>query len=216
MSVPKPRRTQAERREEAEKRLLDASVRLLVERGYDRFALADVCEKAGYSRGLAAHHFENKEGLLEALAMHIVEGFAKGISKLAPAAPGWETITRGIRYYTASPTRNPLMFRAYMVILAEAALQPKLGVLAADIHRRAIASLVANLEEGKKGGMIRPDTDSRVNAETIYAFQRGVLTLARIETGIDVFEIVENFIAAMGSYLCVAVAAPPTASKRRK
>ena len=215
MSVPRPRRTQAERREEAEKRLLDASVRLLVERGYDRFALADVCEKAGYSRGLAAHHFENKEGLLEALAMHIVEGFAKGVSKLAPVAPGWETITRGIRYYTASPTRNPLMFRAYMVILAEAALQPKLGVLAADIHRRAIASLVANLEEGKNGGTIRPDMDSRANAETIYAFQRGVLTLARLETGINVAEIVENFIAAMTAYLCVP-AGSSGGSKRKK
>lgn len=204
MSLVKPRRTQAERREEAEKRLLDASLRLLVERGYDRFALADVCELAGYSRGLAAHHFENKEGLLEALANYIVEGFAKGVSKLPTVPAGWETITRGIRYYTSSPTRNPLMFRAYMIILAEAAIEPKLGILAADIHQRAIASLISNLEEGKRAGNIRREIDSRSNAETIYAFQRGLLTLARIETGINVAEIADNFIAAMASHLCVA------------
>ncbi|HVV34240.1 MAG TPA: helix-turn-helix domain-containing protein, partial [Vitreimonas sp.] len=62
-----PRRTQLQRRIDAETKLLDASLTLLIERGYDRFALSEVGELAGYSRGLAAHHFENKEGLLEAL-----------------------------------------------------------------------------------------------------------------------------------------------------
>ena len=197
------RRTQAERRQESERRLLDAGVRLLVERGFDRFALADVGELAGYSRGLAGHHFENKEGLLVALANHIVNGFARGVEREPRVAVGWNTVTRGIRYYTSSHKRNPLFFRAYMIILAEAALHPKLKALAADVHRRAIEQIVASLEEGKASGEIRATADTNLNAETIYAFQRGLLTLQRIGNGLETEAITENFIKAMEAHLLV-------------
>ena len=40
--APKQRRTQAERREEAEKSILDAAVRLVAEKGLDGFTLAEV------------------------------------------------------------------------------------------------------------------------------------------------------------------------------
>jgi TetR/AcrR family acrAB operon transcriptional repressor len=195
------RRTQAERRQESERRLLDAGVSLLVERGFDRFALADVGELAGYSRGLAGHHFENKEGLLVALANYIVNGFAKGVEREPRVAAGWGTVARGIRYYTSSAKRNPLFFRAYMIILAEAALHPKLKALAADVHRRAIEQIVASLEEGKASGEISPTAHTKLNAETIYAFQRGLLTLLRIGGDLETEAITENFIAAMEAHL---------------
>lgn len=200
-TIAKTRRTQAERREESEARLLEAGVDLLVERGYDRFALAEIGERAGYSRGLAAHHFENKEGLLEALANHIIDGFAKGVGRHLDAASGWEAVVRGIRYHISSPRRNPTGFQAYMIILAEAALQPKLATLVVDVHNRAITGLIENIEAAKAAGDVHADCDARLTAETIYAFQRGVLTLARTETGIDVNAIGENFIAAMTAHV---------------
>src|SRR5699024_4887137 len=64
------RRTQAERRQEAEKRLLDAALEVVARRGSVRMTLAEVGEVAGYSRGLAAHRFGNKAGLLRALVAH--------------------------------------------------------------------------------------------------------------------------------------------------
>ncbi|MGE0741991.1 MAG: TetR/AcrR family transcriptional regulator [Hyphomonadaceae bacterium] len=197
-----PRRTQLQRRIDAETKLLDASLTLLVERGYDRFALSEVGELAGYSRGLAAHHFVNKEGLLEALTQYIVGGFAKGIKRQPAVAPGWDTIVRNIRYYTSSPTRNPRLFRAYMIILAEAALRPRLGALAEQTHQRAVQSLMEDVEAGKAAGNILPEIDAKRSAETIYAFQRGLHSLAMLDKDLDTGAIAETFISAMQLQMC--------------
>ena len=54
------RRTQEERREEAERRILEAATRIIGKTGVETFTLADVGEAAGYSRGLPAHYFKTK------------------------------------------------------------------------------------------------------------------------------------------------------------
>ena len=53
---PSPR-TQSDRRDTAEARILDAALRIVAERGTDGMTLAEVGEAAGYSRGLPAHYF---------------------------------------------------------------------------------------------------------------------------------------------------------------
>jgi AcrR family transcriptional regulator len=67
------RRTQEERREEAEQRILDAATRLIADKGLDGFTLADVGEAAGFSRGLPAHYFKSKDGLLAAVVRRLLE-----------------------------------------------------------------------------------------------------------------------------------------------
>jgi AcrR family transcriptional regulator len=62
------RRTQLERRTEAERGLLKAAVRLIAGKGIDQTSLADIGEEAGYSRGLVNHHFGSKAALVERLA----------------------------------------------------------------------------------------------------------------------------------------------------
>src|SRR6516164_343564 len=62
------RRTQAERRSEAEQGLLDAALRLFARKGVETTTLAEIGDAAGYSRGLANHHFGSKAALVERLA----------------------------------------------------------------------------------------------------------------------------------------------------
>jgi AcrR family transcriptional regulator len=62
------RRTQLERRTEAEQGLLGAATRLFARKGIDQTSLADIGEEAGYSRGLVNHHFGSKAALVERLA----------------------------------------------------------------------------------------------------------------------------------------------------
>src|SRR3546814_17353187 len=57
------RRTQEERRQESESRLLAAAVKLIAEKVENGFTLAEVGHEAGYSRSLPGHYFENKEAL---------------------------------------------------------------------------------------------------------------------------------------------------------
>jgi AcrR family transcriptional regulator len=64
---PKPkRRTQEERSAATRKRLLDATIDLLIERGYARLTTADIEKRAGVSNGARVHHFRTKEDLVVA------------------------------------------------------------------------------------------------------------------------------------------------------
>jgi AcrR family transcriptional regulator len=67
------RRTQLERRDEAETALLDAAVRLFAKKGMDGTSLADIGTEAGYSRGLVTHHFGSRAALVERLASRAVD-----------------------------------------------------------------------------------------------------------------------------------------------
>src|SRR5579859_7195148 len=62
------RLTQPQRRAAAERRVLDATARLIAQGGSSMLTLADVGREAGYSRGIVTHHFGTKEALLARLA----------------------------------------------------------------------------------------------------------------------------------------------------
>src|SRR5690349_22428973 len=64
---PPARRTQRERREETERKVLAAATALIAQHGSRALTLAEVGEAAGYSRGIVSHHFGSRENLLRAV-----------------------------------------------------------------------------------------------------------------------------------------------------
>ena len=95
-AVAPVRRTQTERREEAERRLLDAALAIVARTGTVRLTLAEVGEAAGYSRGLPAHRFGSKAGLLRALVAHIHERFQDQLQAAPARQPGLDAIRGNI------------------------------------------------------------------------------------------------------------------------
>lgn len=67
------RRTQAERSEQMRRRILDAAVSLLSEKGYAGFRTAEVAEAAGVSRGAQTHHYPTKDALVLAALEHVFQ-----------------------------------------------------------------------------------------------------------------------------------------------
>lgn len=65
------RRTQAERSEDMRRRILEAAVQELIDKGYAGLRTADVAERAGVSRGAQTHHFPSKDALVEAVVAHV-------------------------------------------------------------------------------------------------------------------------------------------------
>jgi AcrR family transcriptional regulator len=65
------RRTQAERSGETRRRILDAAVDLLAERGYAGLRTGDVAAAAGVSKGAQTHHFPSKDELVVAVVEHV-------------------------------------------------------------------------------------------------------------------------------------------------
>lgn len=75
MSAPesalRPRRRQAERSEDTQKRLVMAAAELIHTRGYARLRTAEVAEYAGVSKGAQLHHFKTKQELVVATLRHV-------------------------------------------------------------------------------------------------------------------------------------------------
>jgi AcrR family transcriptional regulator len=66
---------QERRRNEAEQRLLDAAAELIGEIGPAAVTLANIGERAGYSRGLATHHFGSKGAMMHRLVANVTDEF---------------------------------------------------------------------------------------------------------------------------------------------
>ena len=73
MSSAPVRRTQAERRASTRKALLDATIDVLVDRGYSGLTTTLVCERAGVTRGAQAHYFATKADLVVQALSHLTD-----------------------------------------------------------------------------------------------------------------------------------------------
>jgi AcrR family transcriptional regulator len=80
-------RTQAQRRDEMRRLLLDAAVDSLVEHGFAGTTTLEVQRRAGVSRGALLHHFPSKAELLVATIGHLAEMRARDLKARAAELP---------------------------------------------------------------------------------------------------------------------------------
>src|SRR5271156_4170273 len=69
----RPRLTQDEKTAETRRRLLDAAIACLVDRGYANTTTSEIAERARFSRGAQLYHFPKKEELLTSAVEHLFE-----------------------------------------------------------------------------------------------------------------------------------------------
>src|SRR3954469_8840068 len=89
--VPQEERTRLMRA-----RLLEATVELLVERGFAGTSTTLVSERAGVSRGAQLHHFPTKNDLVVAAVEHLTDVRAAELGKAAAALPTGPRRTRAV------------------------------------------------------------------------------------------------------------------------
>jgi AcrR family transcriptional regulator len=96
-------RTQAERSERTRELLLDATVECLVELGYARTTVQEICRRAGLSRGAQQHHFTTKAELMTSALRHLFGRLSTQIlTATAELPPGPERIAVGIDHLWAA------------------------------------------------------------------------------------------------------------------
>jgi AcrR family transcriptional regulator len=176
-----PRRTQSQRREEAERRLLEAALAIVAERGTVRMTLAEVAAAAGYSRGLPTHRFGNKAGLVHALAGYIGERFGEQRAaqrQRGPAAePGLPALVANIHFYFSRKGGAWTATRALLVMMTESWMHadPALKREVALYNRSALAWFEQHIRAGIQRGQIAAGTDPATTAVVLLGAMRGVM-----------------------------------------
>lgn len=172
---PTARRTQLERRAEAEQRLLVAARQIVARKGWVGMTLSEVGEEAGYSRGLATHHFGNKAGLLRALAGFVNSTFMELVQARSPQwRPGMDALKGFVSVYLARPDGDWVNTRALLALMSEAVTQDSETVqVLAEYNLSVQKHLARYIREGIDNGEIRPQVDPMTGALLFLGTLRG-------------------------------------------
>ena len=84
-------RTQAQRREQTRTALLDATIDCLVDVGYARTSVQEICARAGVSKGAVQHHFTAKAELMAAAVEHLTTKLRRQLATSLDELPGGGT-----------------------------------------------------------------------------------------------------------------------------
>ncbi|MEU4521987.1 TetR/AcrR family transcriptional regulator [Amycolatopsis sp. NPDC024027] len=178
--MPTARRTQQERRDQAEAALLTAAAELVVEQGVRSLTLARVGERAGYSRGIVTHHFGGKQALVERLARATQAGFVPGLENLPP---GLDRLLRLIDGYLGELGRIGVFNQAFLLLWAEAATQPELAPIFRERDAAFRADLREDVEAGIADGSIDPDVGAGEVATAVVGQLRGIALQRLLDPG---------------------------------
>ncbi|CAN3129347.1 TetR/AcrR family transcriptional regulator [Mycobacterium sp. smrl_JER01] len=168
------RRTQAERRAQTRRRVLEAATSLVAAHGSRAVSLAAVGEAAGYSRGIVTHHFGSRAALLEELIKHtqqfdVPSTASTGLGRLAEFV---ETYLGGMR------DRSPRS-EAFLRLWAESAgSEPSLAPLFAERDARFRDHISEQVHDGIRDGSIDAAVDAQVAAVAIIGLLRGTAMMA--------------------------------------
>ena len=174
--TPRKRRSQAERTMISDRQMLDAAIRLIAERGYQKATLAAIGEAAGYSRGLVGQRFGSKAGLLSALVDKMTDDWATG--RLEPAVHGTggvEAVLRMLDVYFATLKESTTITRGIFLLTIEALSGEQIVTdMLAKLHARWRTLVSEWIAEGLNNGEVREDVDPNVYAVLFLGVVRGV------------------------------------------
>ena len=168
-----PRRTQAERRDESKARILGATIDLLIEKGFDRFSLHDVGKRAKCSHELVNFYFGNKDGLLDAMATHIIGNLSDELLAVDDSPNAFDRLAKQIMYIATIADRDLTTFTAYLRMAGEAPFSAHLSDLYRARRNQTLHIFRQTILAGKISGHIRRGVDADAIAQVCYDFVRG-------------------------------------------
>jgi len=192
-------RTHAERRREAETRIVQAAFEIVARRGVDQLTLAEAGEEAGYSRALPAHYFENREALLAAVAEHAVKTYRRRLSERnVPTDDGVDALLATIAFYLDDSRGWPKKLRAFHEVINAGLRWPAIGEVVARLDRESIDRVSSQIRTAQRHGDIRADVDPVAEAVAVCGAMRGIMSQWLIAPGsIDLDVVRDSYLAGL-------------------
>ena len=154
---------------ETERRILNAALDLMRDRGFDKVSIRDICKEAGITTGAFYHHSSSKEALLES-------GFAPLDDYMAGALAGHEEEPPDLRlwrilsaYAKFMEQRGELIGRYYQRRIAEP------GTRSMDATRYTLRAMLDCFRQAEGEGLLRPEHPPEWVADFCFRHFRGVV-----------------------------------------
>lgn len=190
-SRPVRRRSQAERRDESGRLLVEATLKVVAEQGVSAATFDEIGRAAGYSRGLATQRFGSKRGLTEAVIAYLHQRReavleADHVDRLSSFA----AVRHYIDTHLRDLERGDEGGRAYFMLLAASVADASsMRELFEASHDRVRVWLRALLQRGQSKGEIRRDVDADLAALMIGSLMLGLSIQRLVDPRTDVQKI---------------------------
>ena len=159
----------------AEEKMVNATIDLLNSVGLAGTTLIAIGESAGYSRGLATHHFGSKSGLFRKVLRHITAVWTEELENNLEGKDGLDAILAAQDAHRDHLLHFPHHARA-MYILWSASFDPasefKPNIV--EFHRLQRATAADWVRNGQQTGEIRMDVNPESLAEQFYGSLLGL------------------------------------------
>ncbi|WP_329181208.1 TetR/AcrR family transcriptional regulator [Streptomyces sp. NBC_01477] len=107
-------------RRRSRERLLQATVELIEERGYEATTLADITQRAGSARGLVSYYFSGKRALLQSAVHRLMAGeLAAALEREPRTDDGQERLARAIDAMLGMSTGHTMLMRTHMASILQ-------------------------------------------------------------------------------------------------
>ncbi|MGA5166749.1 MULTISPECIES: TetR/AcrR family transcriptional regulator [Streptomyces] len=118
---PRSASVNEELRRRSRERLLQATVELVAERGYEATTLADIADRAGSARGLVSYYFPGKRQLLQSAVHRLMHLTLEAALEREPRSEdGRERLARAIDAILGLAVEQPLLMRTHMAGILQA------------------------------------------------------------------------------------------------
>ncbi|GAB3960417.1 TetR/AcrR family transcriptional regulator [Actinoallomurus acanthiterrae] len=161
-----PRRGRPRSRD-ADARIVDTALELLLDRGYDRFAVEEVAAKAGVAKTTIYRRWPTKDHLIVAVVARVMDQVPVAYSGdvradltryLGEIVGGLDRMRRVGRTATAGEASAGLVAE----IAAAAARHADVGATVQEMFARRNALVLTLLQTAKEAGELRPDAEPEV------------------------------------------------------
>lgn len=165
-----------QRSEETIRQIMAAAIHLFSHSGYDSASVADICAKAGVSKGAFYHHFPSKQELFLVIVDQWLQGIdirlfsSRGKNETVPQSITRMAKTLGFVFQAASGQLP--MFMEFMV---QASRDQAVWDATIAPYRRYQQQFASLLEQGKKEGSIKPDVDVKTVSWSLLSLATGIL-----------------------------------------
>ena len=170
-----------QRGEETRNRILDVAQEAFARYGYDATGVAEICRRAGVTKGGFYHHFPSKQDVF----LEMLERWLEGLDQdLEVMRSGEETVPDELRAMTAMV---PAVFQEaggritlFLEFLTKAGHSPAVWQATVAPFRKYHAFFAKVISDGIEEGSLRP-VDPEMASNLLLSFAVGLLTMGLLD-----------------------------------